>query len=79
MEIAIGIQQSPRELRVETKASTEDVRKLVDEAFEAGRKLLWLTDENGKQMAVPVDKLAYVEVGADKDHSPVGFALGAQD
>lgn len=79
MEIAIGVQHSPRELRVETRASAEDIRKLVDEAFEAGRKLIWLTDERGKQTAVPVDKLAYVEVGADRDRTPVGFALGLEE
>jgi hypothetical protein len=74
MEISIGIQFAPRELTIETKASVEDVQRQIDEAFADGRKLLWFTDERGKQVAIPVDKVAYVEVGSDRDTKPVGFA-----
>lgn len=75
MEVAIGIQFSFRELRVDTDDPPETVRDLVDNAFESGRKVLWLTDKKGKQIAVPMDKLAYVELGTDPGEKRVGFAI----
>ena len=79
MEVAIGIQHSPRELRVETNASAQEVREMVEGAFADGQRLLWLTDTKGKQIAIPTDKLAYVEVGADREHIHVGFTIAAEE
>ena len=78
MEIAIGIQHTGRELRIEVDADVADVRKQVDDALNEDRKLLWIEDRNGKQIAIPTDKLAYVELGADRGDRAVGFAVRAE-
>lgn len=73
MEINVGVQFAPRELHINTKASVEEIQKMVEEAFAGNGKLLWLLDESGKHVAIPLDKLAYVEVGSDKGSKSVGF------
>jgi hypothetical protein len=35
--------------------------------------MLWVTDRHGKRIGVPVDKVAYVEVGSG-DNRRIGFA-----
>lgn len=75
MEVAIGIQFAFREMRVETDEAADKVRELVDRAFADGQKVLWLTDKKGKQVAVPMEKLAYVEIGSDPGEKRVGFSL----
>ncbi|MHB8220070.1 MAG: DUF3107 domain-containing protein [Acidimicrobiales bacterium] len=35
--------------------------------------VLWLTDRRGRRVAVPVAKIAYVEVGAPTNERRVGF------
>ena len=60
MEIKIGVQQSPRELVVDSPLSAEDVENAVREAIAGG--VLSLTDNKGRRVIVPGDRLAYVEV-----------------
>ena len=60
MEIKIGVQQSPRELVVDSPLSAEDVENAVREAISGG--VLSLTDNKGRRVIVPGDRLAYVEV-----------------
>lgn len=74
MEIAIGIQHANREIRVDVTEQADHVRSLVDKAFSGEPKLLWLTDTKGNLVAVPVEKLAYVEIMAGKEEKRVGFA-----
>lgn len=74
MEIVIGIQFSTRELKVDVDGKPEDMRKQIEQAFEDGRRLLWITDAKGRQVAIPLDKLAYLEVDASKADKQVGFA-----
>lgn len=75
MDVAIGIQFAFRELNVETEQSSETVKGLIDKAFQDGEKVLWLTDKRGKQVAIPLEKLAYIEVGADASDKRVGFSM----
>lgn len=60
MEIKIGVQHSPRELVVDSPLTAEDVEQAVREAISGG--LLTLTDNKGRRVIVPGDRLAYVEV-----------------
>jgi hypothetical protein len=62
MEIKIGVQHAQRELVVESNASAEEVQKQVADALAAG-SVLSLTDNKGRTVVVPVEKLAYVEIG----------------
>ena len=79
MEVLIGVQLTTRELKVDVPDDqAEALRKQVQELFTDGAKtgVLWVTDKDGRTIGVPSDKLAYVEIGADKSSRAVGFARG---
>ncbi|GAB3127965.1 DUF3107 domain-containing protein [Streptomyces calidiresistens] len=63
MEIKIGVQHTPREITLESNQSTDEVEKVVAEALAGESRLLSLTDERGRKVLVPADRLAYVEIG----------------
>ena len=62
MEVKIGVQNTNRELIIDTNQTSDDVEKAVAVAVEEG--LLSLTDTKGRRVIVPADKLAYVEIGS---------------
>jgi hypothetical protein len=72
MEIRIGLQNTARELSFESKASASEIEKIVESALSSGDKQLKLTDEKGRLFIVPVDAIAYVEIGAEEARR-VGF------
>ena len=63
MEVKIGVQNTARELVIDTTLSSDDVEKAVHAAFSGDETLLSLEDAKGRKILVPTDKLAYVEVG----------------
>ncbi|MBB0231603.1 DUF3107 family protein [Streptomyces calidiresistens] len=63
VEIKIGVQHTPREITLESNQSTDEVEKVVAEALAGESRLLSLTDERGRKVLVPADRLAYVEIG----------------
>ena len=74
MDVRIGLTQTPKELEVqlEDDADAGAVRSQVDAALSAGGTL-WLTDRKGRQVGVPAEKLAYVEIGTPADGRRIGF------
>ncbi len=75
MEVRIGIVQTPKELEVELAedADREEVVAGIEAELARGDGVLWLTDRRGRRVAVPVVKVAYVEVGPAIDDRRVGF------
>ena len=71
MEIKIGIQHVARELAVETDATAADIEASLRKALADG-SLVGLTDEKGRKVLVPADKIAYIDLGEEKAR-PVGF------
>ena len=71
MEIKIGIQNVARELTVETEATGAEVEADLRKALTDGT-MLALTDEKGRRVLVPADKVAYIGLGQEKTR-PVGF------
>jgi hypothetical protein len=63
VEVKIGVQHAPREISIESAQSAEEVEKAVSEALAGTAPLLSLTDEKGRRVLVPSDRLAYVEIG----------------
>ncbi len=63
MEVKIGVQQAAREVVLLSEQSSESVVELVSIALKEGTPLV-LTDDKGRTVVVPGDKIAYVEVGA---------------
>ena len=74
MEVKIGVQYSARELVLESTQSPDEVEALVAKALSDGG-LLTLTDEKGRQVMIPADKVSYVEI-ARAEARRVGFAHG---
>ena len=71
MEVKIGVQYSAREIVIESAQAADDIERLVTAALDAGG-LLSLVDEKGRRVLVPVEKLAYVEIGEALERR-VGF------
>ena len=77
MDVRIGIVQSMKELDVELPDDADRDKVLADiEAALAGDgTILWLTDRKGRQVGVPVGKVAYVEVDPPTASRQVGFGI----
>ena len=74
MDVRIGVKNSPKELEVVLADDTDGdaVREHIDSAFSDGGTL-WLTDRRGRQYGVPVDKVAYIEIGSTEQGRHIGF------
>ena len=63
MEVKIGVQNTNRELVLDSAESPDDVEKSVSAALSGDQRMLVLADSKGRKVLVPADKLAYVEIG----------------
>ena len=75
MQVRIGVTNIPREIEVELAddADADSLRTSVEQLLASGAGMLWLTDRKGRQVGVPADKVAYIELGRpDADHR-IGF------
>ncbi|MFI9327340.1 DUF3107 domain-containing protein [Kitasatospora sp. NPDC052868] len=63
MEVKIGVQNAPREIVIESPQTADEVQDAVAKALEGTEKLFSLTDEHGRRVIVPAERLAYVEIG----------------
>jgi hypothetical protein len=75
VDVRIGVTYTPKEIDVELEegADAAKVKAEVESALGGGTGVLWLTDRKGRQVGVPVDKVAYVEIGSPSDERRVGF------
>lgn len=71
MEIKIGVQDTPREVSLDSTDNPDDVIAAVEAALASGG-MLKLVDDRGRTVLVPGTKIAYVEVGASTK-GRVGF------
>ena len=71
MEIKIGVQQSAREIALDSPLSPDDIAQAVSTALADGG-VLSLEDEKGRRIIVPADRIAYVEIGPESARR-VGF------
>jgi hypothetical protein len=74
VDIRIGVTDNPREIALQLADDTDrDALKAeVDTALSDGTGVLWLTDDKGKEVAIPAARLAYVELGP-AGSNPIGF------
>ncbi len=75
MEVKIGIVNTPREIVFDSTQSAEDVSAAVAASIKSG-ELLSLEDDRGRQVIVPSDRIAYVELGVPAARR-VGFGSPA--
>jgi hypothetical protein len=73
MDVKIGVVYTPKELLLELDGGAEELRASIDAALAAKQPLIWLTDTKGRLTGVPVDKIAYVEIGSDDAAHKIGF------
>lgn len=75
MDVRIGVTYTAKELEVELPdgADAEQVKADVEAALSGGG-VLWLTDKKGRQVGVPAEKVAYVDLGSPADSRRIGFA-----
>jgi hypothetical protein len=73
VEVKIGIPSVPRELRIETPSTPEEVENALKAAVAADAGVLVLADVNGGKVLVPADKIAYLEFGGTESRR-VGFS-----
>ncbi len=71
MEIKVGIQHVAREIAVDTEQTAAEVEKNLLKAL-SDETILTLTDAKGRKVLIPVDKIAYVDLGQENAR-PVGF------
>jgi hypothetical protein len=75
VDVRIGVTYTPKELEVELPegADADQVKADVEAALSSGG-VLWLTDKKGRQVGVPAEKVAYVDLGSPADSRRIGFA-----
>jgi hypothetical protein len=75
VDVRIGIVQSIKELEVELgeDADRDEIIAHIEGALSDTDGVMWFTDRKGRRIAVPVAKVAYVEVGAPVAERRVGF------
>ena len=75
MDVRIGVTYTAKELEVELPegAEADQVKADVEAALSSGG-VLWLTDRKGRQVGVPAEKVAYVDLGSPSDSRRIGFA-----
>ena len=74
MDVRIGVTYSPKELDIELPDDVEPgtIKKEIETAL-ANDSVLWVTDRRGRQVGVPADKVAYVELGSPDHDRRIGF------
>lgn len=72
MEIKIGVQQTAREIALESDQSPDEIDAAVRKAIAEGG-ILTLEDDKGRRVMVPADRLAYVDISPAASRR-VGFA-----
>jgi hypothetical protein len=72
VEVKIGVKGTPRELVVESESSAEEITASVAAALSSENGVFSLSDARGRQVLVPAEKLAYVEIG-EAETRKVGF------
>ncbi len=70
IEVHVGVVNVTREIVIEIESTQDEITQLINAAVSSG-KPLELTDEKGRKVVVPAEKIGYVEIG-----SSVGRRLG---
>ena len=75
MDIRIGVTYTAKEIALELAdgADQDAVKGKVEAAISGSDPVLWLEDKKGSQVAIPSDKIAYVEIGSAESSRPIGF------
>lgn len=76
MELRISVSHSVRDITLELDnddKSRDAARTAVEAALAGKSEVLWLKDKRGREVAVPAEKIAFVEFGAPDGERRLGF------
>jgi len=75
VDVRIGVTNAPRELNIELPDDTDaaSLKADVEAALASDSGVLWLTDKNERQVAIPAAGIAYIEIGSES-RGRIGFA-----
>jgi hypothetical protein len=75
VDIRIGVTHAPREINIEMGDETdrESLKSQVATALADDDAVLWLTDRRGRDIGIPSERIAYIEIGAPNDDRKIGF------
>lgn len=75
MDIRIGIAQSASiiELEMADDLDRDALKSEIEASLGNDDGVLWLTDKRGKDVAVPVARVAFVEITKDDAERRIGF------
>jgi hypothetical protein len=76
MELRISVSHSVRDITLELDnddKSRTAARAAVEAALAGKSEVLWLKDKRGREVAVPAEKIAFVEFGAPDGERRLGF------
>jgi hypothetical protein len=78
VDVRIGVTYTAKEISVELAADADAaaVKSDIETALKDDDAVLWLTDRKGRQVGVPVGKVAYVEIGSPDADRRIGFGGG---
>jgi hypothetical protein len=78
MDVKIGVTYSSREIDLEMADDIDrsNLKAEIEEALKDDDRVLWLTDKRGRQVAIPSNKVAYIEIGGPDDAHRIGFGSG---
>ncbi|MEC7910033.1 MAG: DUF3107 domain-containing protein [Actinomycetota bacterium] len=76
MDLRIGIAHMQKEINLEMADDFDlsDFKSKLEEALKKETGVIWLTDINGREVGIPVDKIGYAEIGIQDSGRPVGFS-----
>lgn len=76
MELRISVSHSVRDITLELDNDDKSriaARAAVEAALAGKSEVLWLKDKRGREVAVPAEKIAFVEFGAPDGERRLGF------
>jgi hypothetical protein len=74
VDVRIGVTYSPKELDIELADDADPTQVKADIAAALGKgEIVWVLDRRGRQVGVPADKIAYVEIGSPDSDRRIGF------
>jgi hypothetical protein len=75
VDVRIGVTYSAKEIDIELgdDADRAELRSRIDDALANAEGILWLTDRRGRDVGIPSEKIAYIEIGSSDMERRIGF------
>lgn len=74
MIVRIGVSDTRKELELDMADDAHDAVKAdLEAAITAGAGVLWIADRHGRQVGIPADRVAYVDIGEPGSGPKIGF------